>query len=83
MLTNNMANANTPGFKAEQSSIRSFPEMYMSNLGTTHIPTKNGLNLIGRSPVGAVRQPAPGRPGRGATGGGASHPVPPDPWRAP
>ena len=32
MLTNNMANANTPGFKAEQSTIRSFPEMYMSNI---------------------------------------------------
>ena len=32
MLANNMANANTPGFKAEQSSIRSFPEMYMSSM---------------------------------------------------
>ena len=32
MLTNNMANANTPGFKAEQSTIRSFPEMYMANI---------------------------------------------------
>jgi len=54
MLANNLANANTPGFKAEQSSIRSFPEMYMSSINTTHIPTKNGLQLKGLSPVGAV-----------------------------
>ncbi|MBD7984621.1 flagellar hook-basal body protein [Sporosarcina sp. Sa2YVA2] len=52
MLANNMANANTPGFKAEQSSIRSFPEMLMSNLDSTHIPTQKGLNLRGLSPVG-------------------------------
>lgn len=54
MLTNNMANANTPGFKAEQSTIRSFPEMYMSSLELARIPTKNGLNLKGLSPVGAL-----------------------------
>ena len=54
MLTNNMANANTPGFKAEQSSIRSFPEMLMSNLNSTYIPTENGFTIGGISPVGAI-----------------------------
>lgn len=54
MLANNMANANTPGFKAEQSSIRSFPEMFMSNLNATRIPTEKGLNLKGLSPVGEL-----------------------------
>ena len=54
MLANNMANSNTPGFKAEQSSIRSFPEMLMSNLDGTKIPTQKGLNLRGLSPVGAL-----------------------------
>ena len=54
MLTNNMANANTPGFKAEQSSIRSFPEMLMSNLNSTHIPTENGFNLKGISQIGPI-----------------------------
>ena len=29
MLTNNMANANTPGYKADQSSVRAFPEMLL------------------------------------------------------
>lgn len=54
MLANNLANANTPGFKAEQSSIRSFPEMYLSSINTTKIPTKDGLQLKGLSPVGAL-----------------------------
>ena len=47
MLTNNMANVNTPGFKADQSSIRAFPEMLLQRLDQ-HLPT------IGNSEVGAV-----------------------------
>ncbi len=27
LLTNNLSNANTPGFKADQASLRAFPEM--------------------------------------------------------
>lgn len=54
MLTNNMANANTPGFKAEQASIRSFPEMYLSSLESTRIPTEKGFNIGGISPIGPV-----------------------------
>jgi flagellar basal-body rod protein FlgF len=54
MLANNMANANTPGFKAEQSSIRSFPEMYMSSIETARIPTTNGFQMKGLSPVGQI-----------------------------
>ena len=38
MLTNNMANANTPGYKADQSSVRSFPEMLLSRLDYETIP---------------------------------------------
>lgn len=34
MLSNNIANANTPGFKAEQSAVRAFPEMLLSNIET-------------------------------------------------
>jgi len=54
MLANNMANANTPGFKAEQSSIRSFPEMFMSSMNAKRIPTEKGLHLKGLSPVGEL-----------------------------
>src|SRR5690606_19732431 len=54
MLANNIANANTPGFKAEQSSIRSFPEMFMSSLHAQRIPTQKGIQLNGLSPVGEL-----------------------------
>lgn len=54
MLTNNMANANTPGFKAEQSVIRSFPEMLMSRLETVRIPSQNSFTIKGHTPVGPI-----------------------------
>ncbi|MDW0116367.1 flagellar hook-basal body protein [Sporosarcina thermotolerans] len=54
MLANNMANANTPGFKAEQSTIRSFPEMFMSTVNATRIPTEKGLRYKGLTPVGPL-----------------------------
>lgn len=54
LLTNNMANANTPGFKADQSVVRSFPEMYLSNINSTRIPTEHGLNIKGAKPVGPL-----------------------------
>lgn len=38
MLTNNIANANTPGFKADQASLRSFPNMLIHAMGTNSVP---------------------------------------------
>lgn len=35
MLTNNMNNANTPGYKSDQDKLRSFPEMLIERLGGT------------------------------------------------
>lgn len=32
MLSNNMANANTPGYKADQASVRAFPEMLLNRM---------------------------------------------------
>ncbi|MBD8069459.1 flagellar hook-basal body protein [Bacillus sp. PS06] len=32
MLTNNIANANTPGFKADQSSLKAFPELLLQRM---------------------------------------------------
>lgn len=54
LLSNNMANANTPGFKTDQATIRSFPEMYLSNLETSKIPVENSFQLKGLRPVGAI-----------------------------
>ncbi|MCM3760129.1 flagellar hook-basal body protein [Alkalihalobacillus oceani] len=38
MLTNNIANVNTPGFKADQASLRSFPNMLIQAMGTQEMP---------------------------------------------
>ncbi|MFF5993888.1 flagellar hook-basal body protein [Lysinibacillus sp. KU-BSD001] len=54
ILTNNMANANTPGYKADQSTIRSFPDMLMSAITSNGIPTQKGLNALQATPVGAL-----------------------------
>ncbi|MGN1387201.1 MAG: flagellar hook-basal body protein [Bacillus sp. (in: firmicutes)] len=54
MLTNNLANASTPGYKADQSSLRAFPEMLISHFGETDIPTINGLTLPTSQTVGQL-----------------------------
>ncbi|WP_432354093.1 flagellar hook-basal body protein [Sporosarcina sp. A2] len=54
LLSNNMANANTPGFKSDQSSIRSFPEMYLSNLEATKVPVQNSFQMKGLNPIGSL-----------------------------
>lgn len=54
LLTNNMANANTPGYKADQSTIRSFPEMLLSRVGPTKIPTENPINGKYAAEVGGL-----------------------------
>ncbi|MDP4163241.1 MAG: flagellar hook-basal body protein [Bacillota bacterium] len=52
MLTNNMANANTPGFKADQSSMRAFPDMLLQRFGQTEVPVTDGLKLPNNTVVG-------------------------------
>ena len=54
IMTNNVANANTPGYKSDQSTIRSFPDMLMSAITSNGIPTEHGLNVLKATPVGAL-----------------------------
>lgn len=54
LLTNNMANAQTPGFKADQASMRAFPEMLLQRMGRKDIPTENGLSLPENRLVGPI-----------------------------
>jgi flagellar basal-body rod protein FlgF len=53
-LANNIANANTPGYKADQASIRAFPEMLMYQMGSKNIPTKQSKNLPVQNPIGSM-----------------------------
>ncbi|MCD7034629.1 flagellar hook-basal body protein [Metabacillus sp. GX 13764] len=54
MLSNNMANVNTPGYKADQSSIRAFPEMLLNRMENDTVPV-NGASSFGTStPIGSL-----------------------------
>ena len=54
MLTNNISNANTTGFKADQTSVRSFPEMLLGNMQRNAMPTENNLSVPKLSQVGSL-----------------------------
>jgi flagellar basal-body rod protein FlgF len=54
MLTNNMSNANTPGYKADQASMRAFPEMLMDRMDSTSVPTEKTLSLPFNQRVGKL-----------------------------
>lgn len=41
MLTNNLANVNTTGYKADQATLRSFPELLMDRYSEAGIPNQN------------------------------------------
>ncbi|WP_042143809.1 flagellar hook-basal body protein [Paucisalibacillus sp. EB02] len=53
-LANNIANANTPGYKADQATLRSFPEMLLYQMGSQTVPTKNPKNLPVQNPIGSI-----------------------------
>ncbi|WP_029269264.1 flagellar hook-basal body protein [Virgibacillus alimentarius] len=53
-LSNNIANANTPGFKADQSSSRAFPELFMQQMGSKNILAKNSAKLRQQKPIGSL-----------------------------
>ncbi|MEC5424493.1 flagellar hook-basal body protein [Virgibacillus sp. C22-A2] len=53
-LSNNIANANTPGYKADQASLRAFPEMLIQQMGKKNIPTTQGINLPVQNPIGSL-----------------------------
>lgn len=55
MLSNNIANANTPGYKADQSTVRSFPNMLLSSIEKSGNATaKNNFNTLKTNVIGTV-----------------------------
>ncbi|WP_416147736.1 flagellar hook-basal body protein [Salipaludibacillus sp. HK11] len=55
MLTNNMANVETAGYKADQSSLRTFPSMMIRAMGTDHTRF-GGSNQVGELATGVYMQ---------------------------
>lgn len=54
MLTNNLANANTPGFKGDQTVLRSFPDQLIKAMGTAK--TQPFAQSIGHLSTGVYAQ---------------------------
>lgn len=55
MLTNNLANANTPGYKADQASLRAFPNMLIKAMDTQG-PKGAQAPIIGELTTGVYLQ---------------------------
>lgn len=53
-LSNNIANANTPGYKADQPTLAAFPEMLIQRMGAKTIPTVKGLNIPIQNRIGSL-----------------------------
>ncbi|MDQ0244842.1 flagellar basal-body rod protein FlgG [Bacillus fengqiuensis] len=54
MLTNNIANANTPGFKADQASLRAFPEMLLQQQQSSGVPVAERPGWTDKRHIGSL-----------------------------
>lgn len=54
MISNNIANANTPGYKAEQTALRSFPELLIQQMGSKNIPTQHSMKKSVNRSIGSL-----------------------------
>jgi flagellar basal-body rod protein FlgF len=54
MLTNNIANANTPGYKSDQAALRAFPELLLSRLDKGAVPTKTPRSFPLQPTIGSI-----------------------------
>lgn len=53
-LANNIANVNTPGYKADQVAIRAFPELLMQKISSKKLPTTQEINVHNKQLVGPL-----------------------------
>ena len=56
LLTNNLSNANTPGFKAEMTAVRSFPNMLLSRIDGDATGRSGDMNPVGSLSTGVYMQ---------------------------
>ena len=52
--SNNLANAQTPGFKQDQAALRAFPELLINQVGKKNIPTTRPFSVPTRQPIGSI-----------------------------
>lgn len=54
MITNNIANINTPGYKADQASLRSFPELLIQQMNAMKLPVQHSVRKRTSMPIGTL-----------------------------
>src|SRR5690625_3101888 len=54
MISNNIANVNTPGYKADQISLRSFPELLIQQMNAHRLPVQESINRRTSYPIGSL-----------------------------
>jgi len=51
-LSNNLANAQTPGFKQDRAQVRAFPELLINRMEKESVPTTRSHRLNKQTPIG-------------------------------
>ncbi|SET25229.1 flagellar basal-body rod protein FlgG [Salinibacillus kushneri] len=54
VLSNNMANALTPGYKADQTSMRAFPELLIERTDSKQLPVNHSVNIPNNKLIGSL-----------------------------
>ncbi|RCW77418.1 flagellar hook-basal body protein [Saliterribacillus persicus] len=54
VLSNNMTNSLTPGYKQDQTTLRAFPELLLHRMENQDIPVKRNLSFGSMSEIGAI-----------------------------
>jgi len=53
-LANNLANAQTPGFKSDQATVRAFPELLINHASNNRISTTRPFAVRSQQPIGSL-----------------------------
>lgn len=54
MISNNIANVNTPGYKADRISLRSFPELLIHEMNSQRLPVQGNVSRRKQTPIGLL-----------------------------
>ncbi|MFD2655776.1 flagellar hook-basal body protein [Gracilibacillus thailandensis] len=54
VLSNNMTNAQTPGYKQDQTPLRAFPELLIQRMENRDIPNSQGTSIPTMTEIGAI-----------------------------
>lgn len=53
-LSNNIANAQTPGFKQDEAAVRAFPELLIKRMGQENLPTTRQFSVPHDQNIGSI-----------------------------